>query len=352
MTRYFSLLIFIVSIVLIPFTTFAQSQSDTTPQGVGEDVAEALGEQRGQSEEEQLEQILSSEESNYSLIKSGNFKLDYSFNYSVNTSIRPRQAVQSGTATDVTVFNLTTDSQHTANHRVSMRYGYYDFLTLGMNLPVVTKWNSTSGEATGGLGDVSFTSRYDPFVSRPGQASLSLSSSLSVPTGRSPWEINQDEELSTGSGGFNLSTGVNVSKTVDPVVAFGNFGLSYGLPITGLDQFRGSRGAILREVHPGPGFSLGMGMAYSLSYDVSLTMSFNYSLSLPTELIFETGRNSGNFRTVETSTQASGIFSISTGWRLSPQYIANVGVGIGLTESSPDMNINVGFPLVLNTDLL
>jgi hypothetical protein len=259
----------------------------------------------------------------------------------------------------ITTFNLLTDSQHTASHRISVRYGLFNFLTTGFNLPIITKWNTTQGQGVGDIGDISLTTRLDPFVTQPGQMSSTFSGSLSIPTGRSPWEIDPNEELSTGSGGYSISGGVNVSKTIDPVVAFGNFNVNYGFPITGLNQVRGAADEdvpagetdpgvdVLNEVRPGPSFSFGGGMAYSLSYDVSLTMSMNYGISLPTELEFREPRG-----TVETSTQVSGTLSISTGWRLSPEYITNIGVGIGLTDNSPDMSFNVSFPLVMNTPVL
>ncbi len=325
--------------------------ADESPEDVGDEALEALGDDRGQSEEEQLEDILGSEENEYDLIKQNNYKINYSFNYSANSSIEPRQRVQVDTG--ITVFNLLEDSQHTASHRINLSYGLFNWLSTGINIPITTKYNTTQKHGISDIGDISLSARMDPFVNRPGQLSTTFSGNISLPTGRSPWEIDPQEELTTGSGGFSIGGGVNVSKNVDPVAAFGNFNVNIGLPITGLDQVRGEGEEDLpegvdpginrlREVRPGPSFSIGTGMAYSLSYDVSLTMSMNYGLSLPTELVFET-------RTVETQTQISGTFSISTGWRLSPQTITNVGFGIGLTDSSPDMSINVSFPLVMTT---
>jgi hypothetical protein len=339
----------IVLILIFSSPTVLLGQSDTVPEGVGEEAAEALGEDRGKTEEEQLEEILSSEQNEYDLINQGNFKVNYSFNYNFNSNVQPRQAVRSGTDAGVTVFNLQTDSQHTVTHRLSTRFGFRNNITVGANIPIVTKWNSTNGEATGNFGDMSFSARYDPFITRPGEMSMTFSGSLTVPTGKSPWEINQDERLSTGSGGFSFGGGMNVSKTVDPVVAFGSLSFGWGLPITGLNQRR-SQG-FLTEVRPGPSFGFGMGMAYSLSYDVSLTMNFNYNISLPTDLVFKDFQGSDEIREIDTSVQTSSIYRISTGWRLSPEYIANVGVGIGLTENSPDMNFSVSLPLVLNTPL-
>lgn len=353
---FFMILLF----VIVPLAGNAQegnTDSGTTPEGIGGDVAEALGEDRGQTEEEQLEDILSSEENEYDLMTAGNVKLNYSFSYSANSSIQPRQRIIPDT--EATTFNLLTDSQHTANHQISFRFGLFNFLTTGMNLPIVTKWNTTRGVGTGDLGDISFSARLDPFVSQPGEVSSTIQGNLSVPTGRSPWEIDDEHELSTGSGGYSLGGGVNFSKTVDPVAAFWSVNANYGLPITGLRQLRGigtdvsneeiedaidaGEGDILREVRPGPSFSFGGGMAYSLSYDVSLTFSMNYGISLPTELVFE------NRGSVETSTQVSGTLSMSSGWRLSPEYITNFSVGIGLTENSPDMSFSVSFPILLET---
>ena len=70
--------------------------------------------------------------------------------------------------------------------------------------------------------------------------------SLKTRTGSSPYEIDLNKQLSTGSGYYALSGGVSLSKVLDPVVLFGSVNVGCGIPIDGLDQVRG--GALLFEV--------------------------------------------------------------------------------------------------------
>ncbi|MFB6344460.1 MAG: transporter [bacterium] len=339
MVRY--ILLFFCLLAFTPFSSLAQS--DTTPSGVSEEAAEALGEDRGKTEEEQLEEILSSQRSEYDLIKQGNFQLDYDVSYSFNSN--PRSQIVSQNDTGFIINNLTRDSQHTLNHRVNLRYGLFNYLTTGFSLPVVSKFNSANDQSVSAFGDLSLSTRYQPYVVKPGQAKVTLNSSLSIPTGRSSYEIDRDQELSTGSGLYSASGGINFSKAFDPVVAFGNFSANYTLPRDNIDQRR--RSGLLKKIEPGPSFSWGLGMAYSLSYDVSINYSFSYSVSMPSQLTFIQPDGSTNI--FETDPSTSATLNFSTGWRIDPRYQLNVSLGIGLTDNAPAFSISTGFPLVLES---
>jgi hypothetical protein len=76
-----------------------------------------------------------------------------------------------------------------------------------------------------------------------------VSCSGRLPTGRSPFDINPETELSTGNGYYALSAGANFSKQVDPVVLFWNLGLTYPFKLTGLNH-RVAEGVVLDMVDP------------------------------------------------------------------------------------------------------
>jgi len=200
MKRYLSLLCLLV-VFLQP--SFVLAQSDTAPEGVSEEAAEALGEDRGKTEEEQLEEILTSQQNEYDLISSGNIKLDYNANYSFNSS--PRAEIVGETNANFIIDQLTRDSQHTLNQTISLRYGWYNNLTMGVNVPLVAKINTANDQSVSAFGDVSLSTRYQPYVVRPGEAKVTLSTSLNLPTGRSQFDIDRNQELSTGSGLYGVS---------------------------------------------------------------------------------------------------------------------------------------------------
>lgn len=342
--KLLSLTLFVSVTLLTPVPLLAQS--DTTPEGVSEEAAQALGKDRGKTEEEQLEEILSSQRNEYDLITAGNMKVDYSASYSYNSN--PRSRIVNQTDTGFVINNLTRDSQHTLNQNLSLRYGLFNNLTTGISIPIIAKVNTATDNSVSAFGDVSLSTRYQPYVVRPGQLRMTLFSNLTLPTGTSSFEVDRNQELASGSGLYSFSGGLNFSKAVDPVVAFGNLAVNYSLPRTDVNQTRGSR--VLLEVRPGPAVSWGLGMAYSLSYDVSLTYSFNYSISFPSELTFR--NSSGTISTVETNPSTTATFNLNTGWRLDPTYQMSLGLGIGLTNNSPDFSISLSFPLVLETPAL
>ena len=113
--------------------------------------------------------------------------------------------------------------------------------------------------------------------------------------------------------------------------------------MTGLNQVKDG-GNKLEEVHNGLNLSFSMGFAYSLSYDVSLSASFQGSYSLESEFKLYDGVNGGT-RTSSVGSQMSGIMNFALGVRVSPKTIANVNVGFGVTELSPDIILGLSLPI-------
>ena len=142
-----------------------------------------------------------------------------------------------------------------------------------------------------------------------------LYTTLSTPTGDSPYDINVNEEVSSGSGYYSIGAGVSASKVIDPVVLFGSLGYTYAFDASGLNQNRG--GEILNEVQPGDSVNFSMGLAYSLSHEVSLRASYQQSYNFETNL----------------------------GLRTSSNRIVNLSFGFGLTEDSPDVLLGLSLPI-------
>jgi hypothetical protein len=87
-----------------------------------------------------------------------------------------------------------------------------------------------------------------------------------------------------------------------------------------------------------------MGFAYSLSYDVSLSASFQGSFNDQSRFeLYDT--STGSTVSSVSGSQMSGIMNFALGVRVSPKTIANVNVGFGMTELSPDILLGLSLPI-------
>ncbi|MDY6943286.1 MAG: transporter [Pseudomonadota bacterium] len=297
---------------------------------------------------EYLQEILSSANTGFSLVKKGQWDavwdLDYTFFGDAQTQtvfiIRPDDSL------DLRLADIERDAEHTLTNRFTLDYGVLDNVSLGIRVPIVFKYDDINDVNDFGFGDLSLRARWQPWRADSGEARWTLSAQGTAPTGESPYELELGEELSTGSGYYALGLGVNVSKVVDPVVAFGAFSVNYPFDITDLDQERftiDGTPLTLEEVRPGPQVNMGLGMAFALSYDVSLT--FQYQLGYQTETEFEFS----NGDVSESIDETIGVFSIITGWRVSPDRLVNVSVSFGQTDASPDVILGISMPTTVDS---
>jgi hypothetical protein len=272
------------------------------------------------SEEERVErekEILEAVGREYTLARKGTLSFDYSLGYSYSS---------------YDVLESLQKVEHTSNHslRSSIAVGYAsrDNFRLSVSIPFVYKWDNvgtTSAREVHDLGDVSFGFQWQPLKSGGELPTTILSGGLSVPLGRSPYEIMVDKDLATGVGFYSTNLGISFSRRLDPIMAFGNIGYAYNLEVRDIAQKR-SGGRILEGVDPGSSLGFGVGMGYALSYKVSLNMSFNYSYGFVTKYHWK------GAATTDSGTSVSSSISIGTGWRLTPERSISFGVGIPLTS--------------------
>ncbi|MGJ3256807.1 MAG: transporter [Alcanivorax sp.] len=288
------------------------------------------------TEEKNLEEVFQAAEKQYSLLQSGEMSLNFSANYSYFRDDRIDIALDEDSG-QISRFRIEQDAQHSFSSSLSFDYGIWNNLTFNTRLPVSYKYDTEKDVSQPALGDVSFGLRYQPFPVRPGAMNTTLYSTLTTPTGDSPYDINVRNEVSSGSGFYSLGAGVSMSKVVDPVVLYGSVGYSMAFDITGLNQRRGSD--TLEEVNPGDSINFSMGLAYALSYEVSLSASYQQSYNFDSEFFFDDGRIARS----EDST--SSVVNTSIGLRSSNNRIINLSFGFGLTEDSPDVLLGLSMPI-------
>lgn len=318
----------------------------------GTQAAEALQKKEGDaSQETNLQEVFTSNERQYSLIKKGEFSTFYDLDYSYYRDSQLNLGINEGTAYQLRV---DEDASHTISNTFTAQYGIRDNLTFTASIPFIAKSDSLKDATAAGLGDINFGARWEPFPLKAGRLPLILFGSLSTKTGDSPYEINPEKDLSTGKGYYSVGVGASTRKYIDPVVLFASVSANYGFKETGLNQVRGGGNAngqggdqtyqrVLEEFDPGMTGGFSFGFAYSFNYDVSMTMSYQQSFNMNTS--FKYRPTAGLADSYKAADQSSGMFSIALGVRVNPDTIVNGTLGIGLTEDSPDISLGLSFPL-------
>lgn len=320
---------------LLLLLAFAWSTRVSAEESNVDKAREALAQQDGdESTTKQLEEVFQATEKNYSLLKSGGKSLSYSLDYSYTSDSRIDLEVVNNVVRNA---DVNPSSTHSFTNSFAFSYGILNNLTLNTRIPLSSRYNTGQDLSVTDWGDVSLGVRWQPFEYIPGKPTVNLSSSISTKTGVSPYEIDTQRRLPTGSGTYSLSTTMSVSKVLDPVVVFGSIGSTYTFEETGLNQARGGR--ILKTVQQGQSFSLSGGFSYSLSYDTSLSISTQVGYGTGTTLYFSDGTS------VSTNDSMNGSMNFSLGIRIDPKTIINTSFGFGLTEDASDFNVGVSYPI-------
>ena len=315
----------------------SQPSVNTATQPVDEQsqASSALQQQDGDaSKETSLQEVFTSNERQYSLIKKGDISSYYDIDY---TYYRDTQIDAEMAKGQLYQLRVQENATHSMTNTFTAQYGVLDNLTFTASLPLVAKTDLLKDASTAGLGDISFGARWEPFPLKTGRLPLILFGNVSTKTGDSPYEVNAADDLGTGKGYYSAGVGASTRKYIDPVVLFASVSANYGFKETGLNQKRGSR--IIDDFEPGISGGFAFGFAYSFNYDVSMTMSYQQSFNTGSEFTYSSGES------YSPADQTSSTLAISLGVRVSPETIVNGTVGIGLTEDAPDVSLGLSFPL-------
>jgi hypothetical protein len=347
----------------------AQAQPDTQPAGTGPaaadtpapattvappppptagSAADALKKQAGDVDQATLlKDTLTKTDRQYSLLRAGRLATNYDFNYSYVGS----QAIDVGFAAvtnNIDLLRVETTRAHTITNTLSVDYGLLDNLTLSGTFPFVSKFTQSTdfSGVTHGIGDLTLGARYQPFVQSPTGPTYTLTGSLSVPTGRSPYDEAIGQNISTGSGYASGTVGVNASQVFDPVALFGSLSITAGKSITNLHQFNKTDLSTLTGLRPGKTIGFGAGFTYALSYNVSTSVSFQESVTTASTISYLDSANVAGSR--GTTMQVAAILNFGLGIRLNPKTTVNLTAGIGLTSDSPDFSLGLNVPLTFS----
>lgn len=231
-------------------------------------------------------------------------------------------------------------ANHTLVNSLFAEFALLDNLTFSVDFPFVYKFDKTGSDDekdVTDLGDLSLGIRYQPLKTGSKFPTLVTFGTFAFDTGRSPYEINPRTELATGNGYKSASLGLSLSKTIDPIVAFGTVSYAFAFSVDGLNQRR-LGDETLTGVEPGDTVGLNIGFGYAMSYKVSLNFSYLYSYRFEDSYFWETtGKTTSGSRTFS-------ILSIGTGWQLSRTLSVIMRIGVGLTSDDPDFTFSLRMP--------
>jgi hypothetical protein len=337
-----SLLALAVCGVLVPPLAFAQQSS--TP-ATSDAVRDALAKKEGDADNTTLlKETLTAVDKQYSLIRKGQIQLNYELGYTYIGQEKINTDLSSGQAT---LFSIQNTNSHTVTNTLMLDYGVRNNLTANVTMPFISRYADDAGYSgvSHTIGDLGLNVRWQPLAVKRDAPTLTLTAGARLATGESPFKVDADKGLATGSGINTFNLGANVTRIVDPVALFGSINTGYGLTARHLNQQL--NGATLREVKPGPSVGFGLGFAYALSYKITTSFSFQESISARSTLTFDNGNRAEPQTRAKTLTQSAGILSIGLGYRFSPKTTVNVTVGAGLTAAAPNLLLTMSMPLLL-----
>jgi hypothetical protein len=296
---------------------------------------EVTEEEKGEQEKEVLEAV----SREYTLSPQGTLSIDYSLSY----SYAPTQTIY----TTAQALQLQTTANHTFTNSIYTSYSIRDDLTTSLTLPIVYRYDKVGTDQSlneSDIGDMSlgFAFQLPRKLKIPGDISSTYSFGVLFPTGRSPYKINSNTELSTGSGEYSLSLGGSFSKQVDPVVVFWSLGIGYPLGLKNLNYQEPNTTYTLDKVKSPLSYSLSMGMGYALSYANSINMSFNYQYAQSTTLYYKELTSP-----VKTGDSVAASFGVGMGFMVTPKTTASVSLAYSLLNTGFSLTTRIPFDFVL-----
>jgi hypothetical protein len=320
---------------------FAQQSSTASAAApaTSDAVRDALAKKEGDADNTTLlKETLTAVDKQYSLIRKGQIQVNYELGYAYIGQEKINTDLSSGQAT---LFSIQNSNSHTVTNTLMLDYGLRNNLTANVSMPFISRYADNTGYSgvSHTIGDLGLNVRWQPHEVKRDEPTFTITGGVRLATGESPFKVDTEKGLATGSGINTLNLGANVTRIVDPVALFGSVNVGYGLPARHLNQVL--YGSVLREVKPGASFGFGLGFAYALSYKITTSLSFQESIAARSTLTFENGNKA------QTQTQSAGILSVGLGYRFSPKTTVNVTVGAGLTAAAPNLTLTMSMPLLL-----
>lgn len=186
--------------------------------------------------------------------------------------------------------------------------------------------NNDTTTSTHGLGDITIGLSHQLLYGSGGSPDILGSLRWKTTSGRGPFDTSVSNPIATGSGYDSVNLGFTGVKVVDPLVYFG--GINY--------SWNQSTNEVAGHFNPGNSVGFSLGIAIALNLTGSLSFVYDQQFTERSELDDEP---------IPGSYLTTGVFSIGGSFAISDTKTADVSLGIGVTEDSPDAQIGVSMPI-------
>jgi len=262
--------------------------------------------------------------------------------------------------------NLGQTKSHQLMADLDTRYGLTDRISVDVDVPYIYRRSnfivggaggaaSTLSDATVSshdIGDVNFGIYYQFLRETNSLPDVVGSLRFKAPTGSSPFgqkvvQIDANNtnlvaptELPTGTGFWNITAGVSVLKTYDPVVLFGSVSYTYNLARSFADISSVEGQVEPATVKLGDIVQFGGGVALAFSDKDSASVSFTMAL----EPESKTRAPGGSYQGVPGSETTAAVMNFGLNHVVNKHLTINGAVSIGLTPDAPNFVVGMRFP--------
>jgi len=262
--------------------------------------------------------------------------------------------------------NLGQTKSHQVMADLDARYGLTDRISVDVDVPYMYRNSAFVVGGAGGaagtlsdasvsshaLGDVNFGIYYQFLKETNNLPDVVGSLRVKAPTGTSPFGIKVQQitpdntnlvapdELPTGTGFWNITAGMSVLKTYDPIVLFGSLSYTYNVA-----RSFGDISSVVGQTEPadvklGDIIQFGGGVALAFSDKDSASISYTMALQPRSK----TRAPGGAWTDVPGSQTTASVLNFGLNHVVNKHLTINGALSVGLTPDAPNFVVGVRFP--------
>jgi hypothetical protein len=262
--------------------------------------------------------------------------------------------------------NLGETKSHQLMADLDVRYGLTDRISVDVDVPYIYRHSTFIVGGAGGsastlsdasanssdIGDVNFGIYYQFLKETNNIPDVVGSLRVKSDTGSSPFGIKLEEvsgdntnlvaptRLPTGTGFWNVTAGLSVLKTYDPVVLFGSFSYTYNISRSFADISSVVGQTEPADVKLGNIIQFGGGVALAFSDKDSASISYTMAI----EPQSQTKAPGGSWTGVAGSETTASVLNFGLNHVVNKHLTINGAVAVGLTPDAPNFVVGVRFP--------
>ena len=262
--------------------------------------------------------------------------------------------------------NLGETKSHQVMADLDTRYGLTDRMSIDVDVPYIYRHSNFIVGGAGGaantlsdaslnssdIGDINFGIYYQFLKETNSMPDVVGSLRFKAPTGSSPFGVKvvqltpdntnlvAPSKLPTGTGFWNITAGVSVLKTYDPVVLFGSLSYTYNIARSFADISSVAGQTQPATVKLGDIIQFGGGVALAFSDKDSASISYTMAL----EPASKTRQPGDSYVKVPGSETTASALNFGLNHVVNKHLTINGSVSVGLTPDAPNFVVGVRFP--------